>query len=48
MTALDLDTGQQRPIGSVRAFGSPDVNHDLSPDGASIAITYGEILGGQS
>jgi WD40 repeat protein/DNA-binding SARP family transcriptional activator/class 3 adenylate cyclase len=46
VTALDIDTRQQRPIGSVRRYGaSPDVDHDLSPDGAAIAITFGEIGG---
>ena len=45
VTALDIDTGEQRSIGSVRAYGgSPDVTRDLSPDGASIAITYGKAL----
>ena len=45
VTALDIDTGEQRSIGSVRAYGgSPDVTRDLSPDGAWIAITYGKAL----
>ena len=45
-TALDIDTGEQRSIGSARAYGgSPDVTRDLSPDGASLAITYGEGAG---
>ena len=39
VTALDIDTGQQRLIGSVRSYGNwHDVNQDLSPDGLSIAI----------
>jgi serine/threonine protein kinase/WD40 repeat protein len=41
VTALDIDTGQQRPIGSVRSYGEPTVQHNLSPDGSSVAIGYG-------
>ena len=41
VTALDIDTGQQRLIGSVRPYGEPVVEHDLSPDGSSVAISYG-------
>jgi WD40 repeat protein len=42
VTVLDIDTGEQRQVGSVRTYGaSPDVEHDLSPDGSSIAIRYG-------
>jgi WD40 repeat protein len=42
VTALDLDTGQRRPIGSVRPYGDvPFVEHALSPDGSSVAILYG-------
>jgi WD40 repeat protein len=41
VTALDIDSGQQRPIGSVRPYGEPTVQHDLSPDGSSVAIRYG-------
>ena len=41
VTALDIDTGQQRLIGSVRPYGEPVVEHDLSPDGSSVAIRYG-------
>ena len=48
VTALDIDTGQQRPIGSVRSYGNwHDVNHDLSPDGSSIAIRYGHVFDSQ-
>jgi WD40 repeat protein len=42
VTVLDLDTGEQRQVGSVRPYGAlPDVEHDLSPDGSSVAIRYG-------
>jgi serine/threonine protein kinase/WD40 repeat protein len=41
VTALDIDTGQQRPIGSMRPYAKPTVGHDLSPDGSSVAIRYG-------
>jgi len=42
VTALDLATGQQRPVGSVRPFGDSDVvDYDLSPDASSVAIRYG-------
>ena len=41
VTALDIDTGQQRLIGSVRPYGEPVVEHNLSPDGSSVAISYG-------
>jgi serine/threonine protein kinase/WD40 repeat protein len=42
VTALDIDTGQQRSIGSVRPYRDvPDVEHVLSPDGSSVAIRYG-------
>jgi WD40 repeat protein len=41
VTALDLDTGQRRPVGSVRPYGDSGVDHDLSPDGSSVAIRYG-------
>src|SRR4029450_12722185 len=42
VTALDLDTGQRRPIGSVRPYGDvPFLDQALSPDGSSVAIRYG-------
>ncbi|HLA92193.1 MAG TPA: BTAD domain-containing putative transcriptional regulator [Actinomycetota bacterium] len=42
VTVLDLDTGEQRQVGSVLIYGAwPSVEHDLSPDGSSIAIRYG-------
>jgi WD40 repeat protein len=44
VTALDIDTGQRNQIGSVRSFEAPDVEHDLSPDGSSVAIRYGETF----
>jgi WD40 repeat protein len=45
VTALDIDTGQRRPIGSVRPFGNwPEVDHELSPDGSSVAIRYGHAF----
>jgi WD40 repeat protein len=45
VTALDFDSGQQRPIGSVRPYGDfLVVEHELSPDGSSVAIRYGETL----
>ena len=44
VTALDIDTGQRHLIGSPPSVGDwRDVNHDLSPDGASIAIGYGGV-----
>ena len=33
VTALDIDTGRHRPIGSLPRLGMPAVYHDLSPDG---------------
>ncbi len=45
VTGLDIDTGQQRPIGRPHPVGDwPDIDHDLSPDGSSIAIGYGYPL----
>jgi WD40 repeat protein len=45
VTALDIDSGQQRPIGSVRPYGDwLDVEHELSPDGSSVAIRYGDTF----
>jgi WD40 repeat protein len=42
VTALDLDTGKRRPIGSVRPYGDvPFLDEALSPDGSSVAIRYG-------
>jgi WD40 repeat protein len=41
VTALNIDSGQQRQIGSVRPYREPAVGHDLSPDGSSVAIRYG-------
>ena len=46
VTSLDMDTGQHHAIGSPHPVGDwDDVNHALSPDGSSIAITYGEGVG---
>jgi WD40 repeat protein len=43
VTVLDIGTGRQQPIGSLPLGDWPDVGHDLSPDGASVAISYGDF-----
>jgi len=45
VTALDIDSGEERPIGSVRPYRDLlQVGHELSPDGSSVAIRYGDTL----
>jgi WD40 repeat protein len=42
VTARNIESGQQRPIGSVPPYEDvPDVEHELSPDGSLVAIRHG-------